>query len=86
MGEEVNKVPEEKSVNLWEQVGNRCLKSALAALEKETVPTAATVETVRGLIGTAISIDMLNLRWSVQNRCGAAVFRDRLSSPPKAGS
>lgn len=76
----------DKEVNLWEQVGNRCLKAALSALEKETVPTAATVETVRGLVETAISIDRLNLLWAQQNRYGAAVFRGQLSSPPEAKS
>ena len=76
----------DKAVNLWEQVGNKCLKAALFALEKETIPTAATVETVRGLVETAISIDMLNLQWAQKSRYGAAVFRGQPSSPPEARS
>ncbi len=70
---------EEKN-NLWVQVGNKCLSHALTLLENETVPTAATVETVRGLVEIAISIDALNLRWEQQTRRGAAAFRGRLSS------
>ena len=52
--------------NLWEQVGNRCLELARQELNKETAPAAATVETVERLVGIAISIDDLNLRWEVQ--------------------
>lgn len=66
---------EDKKVNLWKQVGNQCLKSAFSLLEKETAPTEATVETVKSLVETAISIDMLNLQWVRQNRSRAAVFR-----------
>lgn len=76
----------DKEINLWEQVGNKCLKTALSILEKETAPTAATVETVKGLVETAISIDTLNLQWARQNRYGAAVFRDLPSALPEARS
>ena len=55
--------------NLWERVANGALKHAAALLESETAPTAATVETVKGLIETAISIEMLNLRRSTQAKC-----------------
>ena len=61
-------------INLWEQVGNMCLKLAKKELERETVPTGATVETVERLIRIAISIDALNLRWANQNQYGAEVF------------
>lgn len=60
--------------SLWEQVGNRCLELAKQALNKETAPTEATVETVERLVGIAISIDDLNLRWAKQNRYGAAAY------------
>lgn len=76
----------DKEVNLWEQVGNRCLKAALSALEKEAVPTAATVETVNALVETAISIDRLTLLWARQNRYGAAVFRGLPSARPTEGN
>ena len=35
----------------------KCLQQAENLLDKEAVPTAATVETVRGLVDTAIEID-----------------------------
>lgn len=57
---------EQNNENLWERVGNKCLSRALALLESETVPTAATAETVRALVGAAVSIDALNLRWEQQ--------------------
>lgn len=57
--------------SLWAQVGNRCLELAKQELGKETAPTAATVETVERLVKIAISIDDLNLRWTMQNRYGA---------------
>lgn len=56
--------------NLWEEVGNECLKKALSLLKKETVPTAGTVETVKNLVETAISIDMLNLQWMNKSQSG----------------
>ena len=49
-------------VTLWEQMRNKCLEAASLALESETAPTAATVETVRGLVETAISIDLREKR------------------------
>lgn len=62
--------------NLWLDVGNKCLMKAEALLDSETVPTAATVEAVKTLVGTAIAIDTLNLHWDEQSRCGAAVLRE----------
>lgn len=59
--------------NLWEKVGNQCLARAITVLERETVPTAATVETVKTLVDVAISIDSLNLCWAQQNRSAVAV-------------
>lgn len=61
----------------WEAIGNRCLDLALTELEKATVPTAVTVETVGKLVGIAIEIDALKLRWKQQTRYGAAVSRGR---------
>jgi hypothetical protein len=33
--------------NLWESVGNKCLKKAKSLLEWDTAPTAATIEAVQ---------------------------------------
>lgn len=63
--------------DLWKQVGNRCLELAKTALNKETVPTEETVETVERLVRIAISIDELNLRWAKRNLFGAEVFADQ---------
>ena len=59
-----------EEVNLWAEVGNECLQKALSLLQKETVPTAGTVETVKNLVETAISIDMLNLQWTNKSQSG----------------
>lgn len=53
--------------NLWEEIGNECLLKALALLKSETVPTAATVESVRTLVETALAIDALNFRYDHEN-------------------
>lgn len=66
--------------NLFDGIGNLCLKKAKELLDAETAPTAATAETVHVLVHTAIEIDMLNLRWAEQNRFGGAVLRGRTSS------
>lgn len=64
--------------DIWEKVGNKALKLAEAILDKETVPTAETVETVRGLVDIAVKIDTLNLLWAQKTRYGEAVFRDQV--------
>lgn len=48
--------------NLWEKVGNELLLKALALLKSETVPTAATAETVKVLVDAAVSMAELNYR------------------------
>ena len=72
--------------DLWTEVGNKCLQRASELLDDKTASAAATAETVKCLVETAISMDMLNLRWAEKTRYGAAVFRGRPSSPPKAGN
>lgn len=63
----------EDKQNLWEAVCSQCLEAALALLKvADTVPSASTVKAVKGLVETAISIDMLNLHWANQTRYGAA--------------
>lgn len=70
-------------LNIWEQVGNKCLSCALSILDEKTASTAATVEAVRNLVETAIEIDTLNLQWTVQTQSGEAVFGGRVF-PPQA--
>lgn len=41
----------------WSEIKNKCLSKALALLNAETVPTAATAETVKRLVETAIMIN-----------------------------
>ena len=72
--------------DLWTEVGNKCLQRASELLDDKTASAAATAETVKCLVETEISMDMLNLRWAEKTRYGAAVFRGRPSSPPKAGN
>lgn len=61
--------------DLWNEVGNKCLRRASELLDSETTPTVATAEVVKSLVETAISMDMLNLRWAIQNRSSAATRR-----------
>lgn len=65
--------------NLWELIGNNCLKKAATMLEG-TVPTAETAETVKRLVETAIAIDDLNLRWFAQTQSDAVVSQGRFFS------
>ena len=64
--------------NLWFRVGNQCLSKAATLLDEETVPTAATAETVRELVETAISIDKLNLLWEVQSQSDTRASLDQI--------
>lgn len=73
-----------KDDRCWAEISALCLSKAQEALEKETVPTAETVETVKQLIGIAIAIDDLNLRWAEQNRFYAAGHSGRSSGPLSA--
>ncbi len=70
-----------KNINLWEKVGTGCLDKAQALLEQENIPTAATIEMVSMLVETAISIDLLNLRWSGESQYDAPVFWKHPFSP-----
>lgn len=63
--------------DIWESVGNKALKLAEDILNKETAPTAETVETVKDLVEIAVKIDTLNLLWAQKTRYGEAVFRDQ---------
>lgn len=68
-----------KGRNLWEEVGNACLKKASDMLGQSAAPTDDAVETAAKLVRVAIEIDMLNLRWAEQNRFGAAAYPDQIS-------
>lgn len=57
-----------KLINLWEAVGNGCLRQALQLLETKEISTAETVGMIERLVQIAIAIDGLNLRWAEQNR------------------
>lgn len=63
--------------NAWERVGNKALKLAEDILNKETAPTAETVEAIKGLVEIAVEIDTLNFLWEQKTRYGEAVFRDQ---------
>ena len=72
--------------NLWEEIGNRCLKQAIFLMDQEESPTIETVETVKSLVSIAIAVDDLNLRWAAQTRYGEAVLKDPVSLRKGAGS
>ncbi|MCI9402226.1 MAG: hypothetical protein HFF04_00945 [Oscillospiraceae bacterium] len=59
---------ENKENNLWVEVGNACLKKALALLNEETAPTAATAETVALLVKTALQLDEADYRWQIASQ------------------
>lgn len=77
-------MPTEK--DLWTEVGNKCLQRASELLDDKTAPAAATAETVKVLVETAISMDMLNLHWSAKSRSAERAFRGRFSLPQEAES
>lgn len=56
---------EDKENNLWVEVGNACLRKALALLNEETAPTAATAETVALLVKTVLQLDEAHYRWQI---------------------
>lgn len=61
--------------DLWTEVRNKCLQRASELLDNKTAPAAETAETVRCLVETAISMDILNLRWAAQTRYDAKTFQ-----------
>lgn len=60
---------------LWIEISNSCLQQASELLKSKTAPAAATAETVRALVETAIAIKLLDLRQAEQNRFYARVSR-----------
>jgi hypothetical protein len=78
VGIEMNK----KEENLWETVGNECLKKAKELLKVETAPTLETVGAVKQFVNIAIAIDELNLRWAEQNRSFSAEHQGQLLGRP----
>ena len=65
---------EEEKVNLWEEVGNTCLKKALAILGETEQIDLAGIEKVGNLVSIAINIDTLNLNWAIYGK--RQKFRD----------
>jgi len=62
-------------VNLWEKVGNGCLKHAAKLLEKPEL-TDADIVHICDLTKNAIVVDTLNLLWSERSRSGAEALED----------
>lgn len=60
------------AVDLWLEVGNKCLKRASELLDSEAAPITETSAAVKRLVEAAVMMDDLNLRWAIQNRSGAA--------------
>ncbi len=70
-----------KEVNLWVEIGNLCLNKALKMLKAEDIPDMGVVEGIEALVGIAVSIDTLNLRWEqAKNQSWPQAFDDRPSS------
>lgn len=61
--------------SIWERVGNKALELAESVLDRETAPTAATVETVKGLVEIAVMIDSQNLLWAQNPQYAELPFR-----------
>ena len=75
-----------KNESLWEQVGNKCLECALTLLDEETAPDINKTRAVENLVATAVSIDLLNLRWAKQTRYAGAVFQGQASGQTAKGN
>ncbi len=60
------------TIDLWHEVGNKCLKRASELLDNEAAPITETSAAVKRLVEAAVMMDDLNLRWAIQNRSGAA--------------
>lgn len=71
-------VQKKEQESLWEQVGNRCLERALALLNEETALDMNNIRAAKELVKIAVSIDLLNLRWTEQSRYGEAVFQGQI--------
>lgn len=46
--------------NLWVEVGNKCLQRASELLDDKSAPAAATAETVKSLVETAIQMTIVD--------------------------
>lgn len=61
--------------SIWERVGNEALELAENVLNKEAAPTAAAVETVKGLVEIAVMIDSQKLLWARNPQYAEPTFR-----------
>lgn len=50
------------AVDLWLEVGNKCLKRASELLDSEAAPITETSAAVKRLVEAAVMMDNLNLR------------------------
>ncbi len=74
------------AVDLWLEVGNKCLKRASELLDNKATPITETSAAVKQLVEAAVMMDDLNLRWAIQNRSGAAASQGQPFSPREAKS
>ena len=63
--------------NLWESVGNLCLKNANDLLKLSQTPTVETAEAVNKLVESAVLIDLLNLYWENRNQSAVEALQGR---------
>ena len=63
----------EKKIDLWTEIGNKCLRYANELLDGE--PSVESVKMAKDLVEIAVSIDTLNLRWAEQNQYAGVVSR-----------
>ena len=66
-------------MNMWESIGNNCLKHANALLERDDYLEELTA--IERLVAIAVRIDTLNLHWESQSRSFSGVSRGRTLEP-----
>lgn len=66
------------AVNLWFEVGNKCLRHASELLDVKTASIDVTdIETVKGLVDIAVTMALFDLQYSDQSRSQSPVFPDQ---------
>lgn len=64
-----------EKINLWEDVGNECLRKALHILKISSDGDGMAPELVKEWVDIAISIDDLSLRWEQKIQTGNSPFQ-----------
>lgn len=64
-----------EKINLWEDVGNKCLERAKELLNDKKSLTEENSKIIYNLVSSAMAIDSLNLQWEMRNRYGERVLR-----------